>query len=101
MKKVLILATLLAFVVSAPIAMAAEKPAKEKQINCCVDGKCEKMTKKACKEAKGKVVRDCKACKPVQINCCVNGKCEKMTKKACTDAGGKVVKSCKACKPAK
>lgn len=64
MKKVLILLSLLAFVASAPIAMAAEKTAKEKQINCCVNGECKEMTKKACKEAKGKVVKDCKACKP-------------------------------------
>jgi hypothetical protein len=64
MKTVLILLTLLAFVGSAPIAMAAEKKAKEKQINCCVSGKCEKMTKKACTDTGGKVVKSCKACKP-------------------------------------
>jgi hypothetical protein len=63
MKKVLILLSLLAFVASAPIAMAAGKKATEKKVNCCVNGKVEKMTSKACTDAGGKVVKNKKACK--------------------------------------
>jgi hypothetical protein len=59
MKKLLVVTTLMAFMVAAPLAMAKE----EKQINCCIKGKCEQMTKTDCKKAKGKVVKNCKYCK--------------------------------------
>jgi hypothetical protein len=59
MKKFLILFALLAFVVAGPMAIAAEK-----KVNCCVDGKLEKLTKAACKDAGGKVVKSAKQCKP-------------------------------------
>ncbi len=69
MRNFFLLLTLLAFVATAPLAMAQakkEKPMKEeKKITCCVEGKCEEgMTKAECKKAKGKVVKDCKKCKP-------------------------------------
>jgi len=60
MKKLFVIMTLMAFVVAAPLAMAAKEA---KQINCCVKGKCEQMTKADCKKAKGKVVKSCKSCK--------------------------------------
>ncbi len=59
MKKLLIGATLMAFMIAAPLAMAKEA----KMYNCCVKGKCEQMTKADCKKAKGKVVKSCKYCK--------------------------------------
>jgi|GEM_PF-1441200 len=62
MKKIIVLLTLLAFVAGVPMAMAAAK-AKEEKINCCVKGKCKKMTEKKCEAAKGEVVVDCKDCK--------------------------------------
>jgi len=62
MKRLIILLSLLAFVGAAPLAVAASKT--DSKINCCIEGKCEKLTKKACKEAKGKVVSSCKKCKP-------------------------------------
>jgi len=68
MRKLLLLLTLLAFVVAAPMAMAQtkEKPKKEeKKITCCIKGECkEGMTKADCKKEKGKVVKDCSKCKP-------------------------------------
>ncbi len=32
-------------------------------INCCVKGKCSKMTTAKCDKAKGEIVKDCKDCK--------------------------------------
>jgi len=58
MKKVLALLILAAFVVAAPLAMA-----KEEKVNCCVKGKCSKMTTAKCDKAKGDVVTNCKDCK--------------------------------------
>jgi hypothetical protein len=71
MRKLLLLLTLLAFVATAPLAMAQatkEKPKKEeKKITCCIKGKCEEgMTKAECKKEKGKVVKDCSKCKPAK-----------------------------------
>lgn len=60
MKKLFIMIAVLAFMVSAPFAMAK----KESKVNCCVSGKCQKLTKAACKDAGGKVVKSCKSCKP-------------------------------------
>ena len=51
MKKLVLLAALLAFVVAAPLAMAQDK------VNCCADKKCTQMTKADCDKAKGKVVK--------------------------------------------
>jgi hypothetical protein len=59
MKKFFLLLTVMAFMVAAPLAMAADK-----DINCCIKGDCKKMTKAECKKEKGKVVKDCKDCKP-------------------------------------
>jgi hypothetical protein len=58
MKKVLALLILAAFMVAAPLAMA-----KEEKVNCCVKGKCSKMTAAKCDKAKGEAVIDCKECK--------------------------------------
>ncbi len=58
MKKVLILSILAAFLMAAPVAIA-----KETKINCCVKGKCSKMTTAKCDKVKGDVVKDCKDCK--------------------------------------
>jgi hypothetical protein len=62
MKKFFLFLTVMAFMVAAPLAMAKE----EKKINCCIKGKCEQMTKKDCTKEKGKVVKDCKKCKPMK-----------------------------------
>ena len=58
MKKVLALLILAAFMVAAPLAMA-----KEEKVNCCVKGKCSKMTTAKCDKAMGDVVKNCKDCK--------------------------------------
>lgn len=63
MKRVVLFCMLAVFVLIPPTAMPFWEKVTKKQINCCVSGKCEKTTKKTCKEARGKVVRDCKACK--------------------------------------
>ncbi len=57
MKKFFVVLALLAFA-CAPMAMAADK-----KLNCCVKGKIEKLSKKDCKAAKGKVVKSAKQCK--------------------------------------
>ncbi len=66
MKKLLIITTILAFAVACPLAFAAEKQVKvEKKVNCCIKGDCvEKASKAECTKEKGKVVKDCKQCKP-------------------------------------
>jgi hypothetical protein len=73
MKKFLIMLTLAAFALGAPLAMAqtdtagspkatADQPAKT--INCCVKGECKKVGSEAdCAKDGGKVVKDCKECK--------------------------------------
>ncbi len=63
MKKFMILVTLMAFFVSAPLAMAKKETTKYK---CCVNGECKDLTKKECKKQKGKYIKatDCdKKCK--------------------------------------
>ncbi|HMK35814.1 MAG TPA: hypothetical protein VK463_12150 [Desulfomonilaceae bacterium] len=64
MKTLVLLLTLMAFVAAAPLAMA-EKEAKkaDPKINCCIKGKCSKMTKANCDKKKGMEVVDCKDCK--------------------------------------
>jgi len=47
-----------AFMVAAPLAMA-----KAEKVNCCVKGKCSKMTTAKCDKAMGDVVKNCKDCK--------------------------------------
>jgi hypothetical protein len=65
MKKLALLLTLMAFVVAAPLAMAQKEMKKaEPKINCCIKGKCSKMTKASCDKKKGQEVQDCKECKP-------------------------------------
>jgi len=59
MKKVFGLLIFVAFMVAAPLAMA-----KENKVNCCVKGKCSKMTDAKCDKAKGEVVKNCKDCNP-------------------------------------
>ena len=56
MKRILVAISLAAFVLSAPLAMAAD-------VNCCKDGKCASKSAADCKKEKGKVVKDCKDCK--------------------------------------
>lgn len=65
MKKFMILVTLMAFFVSAPLAMAQsgnKKAASTNKIRCCVKGECKQLTKADCKK-QGKQIRDCKKCK--------------------------------------
>lgn len=68
MKKVLYMLTLAAFLISAPLAMAAGEtgtaPKMGTSVNCCVKGKCQQVKSEAdCAKAGGKVVKDCKDCK--------------------------------------
>jgi hypothetical protein len=71
MKSLLVVLTLVAFALAAPLAMAADQPAPAKPgaektmvINCCKDGKCSQVKAEAdCAKAGGKVVKDCKDCK--------------------------------------
>jgi hypothetical protein len=67
MKKFLILFTMMAFFVSAPLAMADTPIKKEApKYRCCIKGECKELTKKECKKEKGKYIKatDCdKKCK--------------------------------------
>ena len=70
MKTFLVVLTLVAFALAAPLAMAADQPApmgggeKGKIVNCCDKGKCSEVKSEAdCTKAGGKVVKDCKDCK--------------------------------------
>jgi hypothetical protein len=71
MKRLVTLLTLAAFIIAAPLAMAADQPAAPKagasdqpSINCCAKGKCAKVASEAdCAKEGGKVVKDCKDCK--------------------------------------
>lgn len=71
MKTFLVVLTLVAFALAAPLAMAADQPAPAKAagekgqiINCCDKGKCSQVKSEAdCTKAGGKVVKDCKDCK--------------------------------------
>jgi hypothetical protein len=73
MKRVVIFLTLAAFIIAVPLAMAqgqVDKPASgkpEKEISCCVKGKCQSVKAEAdCAKLGGKVVKDCKDCKDVK-----------------------------------
>ncbi len=58
MKKILVAISLAAFVLSAPMAMAAGK------VDCCKDKKCSKAADgMACTKGGGTVVKSCKDCK--------------------------------------
>ena len=62
MKKFMILVTLMAFFVSAPLAMAQTSTKKSaKKIKCCVKGDCKQVTKAECKKLGGS--KGCKRCK--------------------------------------
>lgn len=71
MRRFLVVLTLVAFAMAAPLAMAADQTAapltggeKSKVINCCNQGKCSQVKSDAdCTKAGGKVVKDCKDCK--------------------------------------
>jgi anti-sigma-K factor RskA len=70
MKTLLVVLTLVAFALAAPLAMAqgqapAAKPGEKPMvINCCKDGKCSQVKAEAdCTKGGGKVVKDCKDCK--------------------------------------
>jgi hypothetical protein len=71
MKRISMLLTLAAFIIAAPLAMAADQPAMPKvggtdqpSINCCAKGKCSKAASEVdCAKEGGKVVKDCKDCK--------------------------------------
>ena len=65
MKKFMILVTLMAFFVSAPLAMAesgGKKASTASKVKCCVKSECKELTKAECKK-QGKQIRDCKKCK--------------------------------------
>ncbi len=64
MKKLVLLLTLMAFMAAAPLAMAQKETKKDPKINCCIKGKCSKLTKASCEKKKGQEVQDCKDCKP-------------------------------------
>jgi len=66
MRKLLVIVALLAFAGAVPMAMAAEKKAAPKEVNCCVKGEVKKLTKADCKKAKGKVVKKAEQCKPAK-----------------------------------
>jgi hypothetical protein len=71
MKRFFMLLTLAAFIIAAPMAMAAEQSATPKMgsmdkpgVTCCVKGQCTKAASaSACTQEGGKVVKDCKHCK--------------------------------------
>ena len=48
------------------VVVGSFEPAQQKKVNCCIDGKVEKITAAECKEDGGKIVKDVKACKPVK-----------------------------------
>jgi len=70
MKKLLVLVTIMVFAMAVPFAVAQTDTKKtdkaDKKINCCIKGECTEMTKAECAKEKGKVVKDCKKCKPVK-----------------------------------
>jgi hypothetical protein len=73
MKRLFILLTLAAFVLSAPFVMAQTDtaapgakatPEKSAKINCCNKGQCKQVGSELdCTKDGGKVVKDCKECK--------------------------------------
>jgi hypothetical protein len=70
MRTFLVVLTLVAFAMAAPLAFAADQTLplagaeKGKVINCCNQGKCSQVKSEAdCTKAGGKVVKDCKECK--------------------------------------
>jgi hypothetical protein len=64
MKKLMILVTVMAFFVSAPLAMAQTATKKpEAKVKCCVKSECKELTKADCKKQQGKQIKDCKKCK--------------------------------------
>jgi hypothetical protein len=72
MRNFVYLLTLVVFLISAPLAMAAQDTpaagksplAAEKSINCCNKGQCKQVGSEAdCTKDGGKVVKECKDCK--------------------------------------
>lgn len=73
MKRFFNLLTIAAFLVTASMAVAADKAqpagkgttaAPAQTVNCCVNKQCKKAASEAdCVKAGGKVVKDCKDCK--------------------------------------
>jgi uncharacterized protein with ATP-grasp and redox domains len=66
MKRFLILLTLMAFLIAGTVATYsfAQSAAKEQKVNCCLKGSCKQVAKSICVKAGGKVVKNCKDCKP-------------------------------------
>ncbi len=73
MRNFFYLLTLVVFLISAPLAMAAETGAPagkapgastKPSINCCAKGQCKQVgSEMDCTKAGGKVVKECKECK--------------------------------------
>ncbi len=71
MKKFFYLLTLVVFLISAPLAMAADQPlgkapaaGTKSSISCCNKGQCKQVgSEMECTKDGGKVVKDCKECK--------------------------------------
>lgn len=66
MKKLIALMVLMVFALTAPMAFAKGEAADTGTIKCCVKGVCKDLSKADCKKEKGKVVKDCKDCKPAK-----------------------------------
>ncbi len=70
MKKLLVLVTIMVFALAVPFAVAQTDTKKtdkaDKKIHCCIKGDCQEMTRAECVKEKGKVVKDCKKCKPAK-----------------------------------
>ena len=71
MKNFFYLLTLVVFLISAPLAMAADEPlgkapaaGAKPSINCCNKGQCKQVgSEMDCTKDGGKVVKECKECK--------------------------------------
>jgi hypothetical protein len=74
---------------------------ERRSVDCCIKGKCERISRGLCESYGGKIVRDCQGCKPL-ISCCTfYGRCKKITETECSRGKGIVVKDCKYCRPAR
>jgi len=73
MRNFVYLLTLVVFLISAPLAMAAQDTpaagkapvaAEKPSVNCCNKGQCKQVGSEAdCAKDGGKIVKDCKECK--------------------------------------
>ncbi|MDQ7785118.1 MAG: hypothetical protein RDU20_19690 [Desulfomonilaceae bacterium] len=69
MKRLILLAAILALVASSSIVLAGRtggSGAVKKLVNCCFpNGSCVQTNRENCELKKARVVRDCKQCRPV------------------------------------